>query len=735
MSTSQRVKGVKVLKAISSPLRLQVLNLLYDRGPISYTELMSQLRMNPSRDAGRFAYHLKFLLKTDLAETDAETKKYSLTELGKMVLDVADRIDKKALKTKTTLVRTSRLALEEFDTNKIANSLIKEAKMPAELAKKIAKEAEKQLTHSKTKYITAPLVRELVNAILIENGLEEYRHKLTRLGIPVHDVTNLLETRKTNPLNSPSIQELAGRTVLKEYTLLHTLPRDISDAHLSGAIHLDNVDSWILKPSEIMHDLRFFLERGSNLEATDPNLRPYPPPEDLEHAANLIFNALLLTTSEVNNAQTIDYFNVFLAPFTKSIQPAKIKQQLHLIISNATQHTNATLGLELSTPTFIKKETAIGPNGEHAGTYRDYEEQAQTLASLLIEVINEENAHKPITNLNLLIKIRPETYTDERAKALLLKAHKLAIETGSVSFAALMKKEQTYDTYSSTGFRLTPEPEGDWETDTVRNGLLGTATINMPRITHEAAEDKTKFFEILRERIEIANRALEIKHTSMKHRARNILPFLTQNENSDQYLRLDKCSNIINLAGLKETVEALSETRVTEEKALTLTTEIAQNISNYTLRTGKRRGKHAIPAVLTDQQGGERLAQVDIEKYGIAKVNYSGTREKPFYSTTNRVAINQGKLSTEALAFQEKTSFLCEGGNLTVVELNETKIEPNDLSAISRQLAENNISLFTYERRLSYCIHCRKSWYGLLRKCPSCGAMGTLVSFDRLAGT
>ena len=55
----RRARGMKVLKAVSSPLRLQILNLLFDKGALSYTELMNSLKMNPSRDAGRFAYHLK----------------------------------------------------------------------------------------------------------------------------------------------------------------------------------------------------------------------------------------------------------------------------------------------------------------------------------------------------------------------------------------------------------------------------------------------------------------------------------------------------------------------------------------------------------------------------------------------------------------------------------------------------------------------------------------------------
>ena len=75
-----RSRGIKVLKAVSSPLRLKILNFLFDRGSLSYTELMIALKMNPSRDAGKFAYHLKFLLKANLVEADASSKKYFLSD-------------------------------------------------------------------------------------------------------------------------------------------------------------------------------------------------------------------------------------------------------------------------------------------------------------------------------------------------------------------------------------------------------------------------------------------------------------------------------------------------------------------------------------------------------------------------------------------------------------------------------------------------------------------------------
>jgi len=711
------------------------LNLLFDKGPLSYTELMSSLKMNPSRDAGRFAYHLKFLLKADLIEADVEAKKYCLTELGKMVIDVADRIDKKAFKPKSTLVRTSRLSLEEFDANKIAGSLIREARMPAELAQKVAKEAEKQLLQSKTKYLTAPLVREVVNVILIDKGLEEYRHKLTRLGIPVHDVTNLIESKKQRLFEPASAQRLAGEKVFEEYTLLHVFPRDISDAHLSGSLHIGDLNSWVLKPSEIMHDLRFFLENGLKLERIDPLEPSYPPPRNLESALSLTFNVLMHSAREINTSQTLGYFNVFLAPYVKDAEPSRIKDMLHSFIANLAQHTHVSLGVELNVPDFLADKPAVGNDGKRVGTYSDFAEHAQLLASLLLEVFTEQNTPKPLTNPSLILKTRSETYADERAKALLLKAYNLASEKGILFFAHLTQKDK-YSAFSSSGLRLNADFDGDWEIDTLRTGCLGVVTVNVPRIAYESGKDKTRFLDILKERIEMASRALEIKQQSLKHHSNNLLPFITQGGNGDQYFRLENCSRIINLAGLKEAMDTFCEKAVSDEKTLTFATEVAQNVSEYVHKIGRRRGKRLSPAVLPSSEASERLAQVDIERCGVAKVKFSGTREKPFYSTVGRLTLASGRLPEELLTFESKLEEVHAGGSLMTIELGETKYTADELMAITKRLIESHSTgLLTFNRKITYCVSCRKSWFGLLHKCPSCGAVGTLVVFDRFSNT
>ena len=731
-----RARGVKVLKAVSSPLRLQILNLLFDSSALSYSELMNQLKMNPSRDAGRFAYHLKFLLKADLVEADVEAKKYFLTDLGKMVLDVADRVEKKAVKPRGMVVRTSHLTLEEFDVNKIANSLIKEAKVPAELAQKAAKEAEKRLVKSKTKYLTASLIREVVNGILVEKGFEDYRNKLTRVGMPIHEVTALIETKDAAQDCASTISK-AGQTVLGEYTLLNIFPRDIADAHLSGAIHIDALGTWVLKPNEVIHDLRYFFQHGVKLD--NPLQVAMDAPSDLKSALFIAFNVLLHTSKETNRSQTFNYFNVFLAPYIRGNEVAKIKDDLRLFMQNLNQNAEATLGLDLSIPKCNAEKEAIGAQGKTCGKYNDFAQESQLVASLVIDVFTEESLCKPLLSPRLVIKINSAALADENAKAILLKAHQLAAKTGIPYFANMTQKENENVAFSSSGVKFSADLTGDWETDTLRTGCLGCVTINLPRIALECEKDSNKFFDLMRERFELAARALHIKNNALKQFGKNSLPFLLQKADRDTYFRLENCSRIINLAGFREAIEAFTEKNINSEESRKFAEETIGNLLAFKQKLGRKYGKRLYPVILGNTEASERLALLDIERYGVAKVKFSGTREKPYYSTAKRFQVKTAELlsiQAEKLETERRLKGLNAGGNLSIIELEGAEYKPEALMELTQRLMENQIlEFFTYNRLISFCDNCRKNWFGTLHKCPSCGSMSTLTTFDRFTST
>jgi anaerobic ribonucleoside-triphosphate reductase len=152
-------------------------------------------------------------------------------------------------------------------------------------------------------------------------------------------------------------------------------------------------------------------------------------------------------------------------------------------------------------------------------------------------------------------------------------------------------------------------------------------------------------------------------------------------------------------------------------------------------RIGRKHGKRVFTAILRSLEASERLVQLDIEKYGIARVKFSGTRERPFYSTTRRLQLHVGDfpyIPSETLEVEQRLKGLNAGANLNIIELEDKEYKPEELMNLTGQLFEKQaVEFFTYSRRITYCTNCRKSWFGALHKCPSCGSMSTLVMFDR----
>ncbi|MDH5447780.1 MAG: helix-turn-helix domain-containing protein [Candidatus Bathyarchaeota archaeon] len=685
--------GVRVLKAISAPIRIQILALLLEYGPMSYTEIMNTLKLDATRDAGRFAYHLKSLLKADLIEPDVETKNYRLTDLGRRIIEITDEIDDRTYKRRKMLVRTSHLSIEEFDRNKITQSLITEANVPTDLAQKIAREAEKRLQQFKTKYLTAPLIREIVNTILLEKHYEEYRHKLTRLGLPVHEVTRLIDAPKTNV---EAVHKAAGNAVMEEYTLLSILPRSISDAYLSGSLHLNNLGTWTLKPNEITHSLPYFLQ--------------FQKPKTLEAALNITTNVTRNTATETTGQQNLDNFNIHLAPYTKDIAPNKIKELLRLFIKNLNQTT--------PTPTTISLEFSA----EKSAAYAD---ETQQLTLFLLETLAEENKIHPLKNPKIIIKTQRVLKTSE-AESLLHEVHKLAATSILVYFANLYPDNQINATYTASGLRLADEWQQDWELDTQRTGNLDTATINLPRVSVDAKGDEDKFLELLDDQLNMAKQALAIKYQTIKKRVKqNLLPYLTQKTNGDQYFRLENTTRTIVSMGIKEAVQKLMGKEIAEDigKAFVITERILKHINAYAKKHAKKPQARLTTAVIPNRTAAKRLAMLDVEKYGWGVVKTKGTRGNPYYSDINTVS----PLEKEQFNIEERIHQLTLGGHLALIETEDQQPSVEELLAKTKQLTTSNIGFFAYNLSFTYCHHCKSTSHGTHLKCPNCGSTNILT--------
>lgn len=729
---SSRKACIKIFGAISSPLRFEILRCLQLQGPSAYSEIMSSLKLDPSRDAGKFAYHLREVLQTGLISLDREMKKYQLTSLGKMLLAFSQEVEEQVLRGRgKLLVRTSRLTIEEFDRNRIVQALIREAGMPTELAEKISQIAEERLIKLSTKYLTAPLIREFVNAILIERGLEQYRHELTRLGLPVYDVSQTILKAKETGLDVEFIHRVAGDRVIEEYTLLKVLPRKIADAHLSGQIHICNLGNWILKPTEVCHDLRSFLHGEPKRTGLKSFWSPLGKPKSLESALLMVSSLLKTSNLEVLREQSLNYFNVFLAPFAGNKSPSSVERSIkHFLMTIAQPKTSCSsstlsLSLELSLSDQLKRCNWVDFDGGNKGSYGDLADEAQLIAESVLKVLLSMESESLVQMPRLIIPVRKESVKNESSLRLLREAHELVSRYGSVYFSNLTAESKGSPHYFANGNRMGVDWSGDWELDTLRGGILDTVVLNLPRIAYEARGSDRRFFDTLKKFVPLAMDCLDIKYQAIKERMdHGLLPLLSSMVSSEHYMRLQNSQRLVSFVGLYEATSALIGKGPSIEKDLTpLTLKILKGIESLVGESQSGTKTRTVLSSTGDAVASQRLAEIDVERFGWANVKAQGTKQYPYYTSGSFLPPEENVPLLDRISVEEAFHPILAGGHILTIQISEEDGSPEDLFKLTSEIVSNHtLGFFTYSKNYTLCQNCGQDFDGIQQKCSKCGS-------------
>jgi len=271
------------LKVLGQKIRLDILKKIsISVMPLSYSALQREV-LGENSNAINFAFHLKMLKRNNLIDQTEEG--YEITSLGKKIVNSLLSIEQILNEqNKSIMIRTSKYATEPFNLHKIETYLINEGKMEEYHAKQIAREVNERLSKTKISYLTTPLMREYINGILLENGLEEVRHRLTRLGIPPAEALKLIKNNEILP--NEFLMKL-GSVASEEFLLLNLLPKHLADLYLSSEILLLNLNTWSLKPLACYSDSRELLRIHSSHSPNDFNNE-----RDLYHLIDNFFRTL-----------------------------------------------------------------------------------------------------------------------------------------------------------------------------------------------------------------------------------------------------------------------------------------------------------------------------------------------------------------------------------------------------------------------------------------------------------
>lgn len=468
----------------------------------------------------------------------------------------------------TLFVRTSGEDITRWDRRKIVDALIRETSIDVETAEGISREVERQIVASGIALLTTNLIREMVDAKLIERGLEDHRRMHARIGFPLYDVRQLILHQNKENANVPHSPEgtnlVFAEGIKREYALYDVFSQDIGDAHILGDIHIHSL-GYVDRPYSCCQSLEYIKKFGLDLPHSMTIAKPAKHAEVL--LAHMVrFGAIL--QGQFAGIIGWDAVNLFLAPYLADKTDKEVRQFAQMLIYEFSQMTAARGGQAIFTdihvywevPRHFRDVPAIGPGGELTGkTYGDYGEEARRFARAIFLVLKKGDATgSPFIFPRPFVHITEDFFRTAEHELFLQEVCDAAAEKGNPFFLFERNANQQVMICGSCDY-FGP---GDHDSQTpwkMRWAAMQNVTLNLPRVAYKAKGNDEELFRLLGELMDLAAKAHLQKRNFIKrllsYGEAGPLSILAMNKDGEPYLRMEKTSYFIGVLGLNELVQ------------------------------------------------------------------------------------------------------------------------------------------------------------------------------------
>ena len=673
-STSKRVR--MIFSVMASPNRIDILRILNSKGPLTYSELKSLAGFKSKKESGKFAYHLRKLLRQSLVALNKSERRYTITNLGKLVLSLARQIEERSIiESGKMYVRTSHESIEEFNSHKIIQSLVREGSLPLELAQKITEEVENRIYKYQTTYLTGSLIREMVNSVLLEHGHEEYRNKLARLGLPVYDVQDMLSKVDSIDNGTPGLLSKTGQRVFAEHLLMNTLPKDVADSHLSGDLHITSPGTWSLVPDTIFVNVKELIEDGIDLGGKYLAVSRIASIKDLDDLVSSLSTIILLISREASQEIVMDGLVQLLAKHTKNISELEHK------LTNA--FANVSTASKYNTTTQLSFRLQLGSDVKVVNTilaaYKNYAKIT------------------PIPRIGLIIDHEKGKLSDvsKTLAEIIILGGKVIVSKGSVSSGGI--SNEITKNAGSLAIKLQ------------------SISINLPRLAFESNKDETYFRARLAILMKPALSSMALRKKDISDLTRRGLnPVLAK---ITQYMQRNSISLVLNLVGLREAIFNILGYKDNKE-GRDILHKVIETAVDIAAKKGKELGED-VRICMTESEGSSRFASLDGEKYG--KNSLLNTIESDSYS--EGVGLKGSEISeltakNEKITECNKIAKMLNGGLLVQLQLgDDSKVD--DIKNTIEKTAQL-IPTFKPVKQVCICVECGYKDEKLTDKCSKC---------------
>ncbi|HUI39964.1 MAG TPA: anaerobic ribonucleoside-triphosphate reductase [Methanothrix sp.] len=483
-------------------------------------------------------------------------------------------------------VRTTDGHLLDWDREAIAKQLLKETKLSEQFykvpgitedeAREISREVERRVRWMDVKYLSGPLVREIMNVVLLERHHNEWRNICTRVGTPVFDAhlidigtgfeakenANLQENAET------SHKKKADKISKEQYLLL--LPPYLADRHLAGDLHIHDLEYFGTRPFCQDWDLRYFFYYGLMPDGLGTKASVAGPARKPEVAILHAVKALGSAQTNFAGGQGFYNFLTFIAPYFEGLEYDEIKQLMQMFVYEMTQMMVARGGqlvfssvqLTPGVPKLWRDKPAVYAgrtwNGASEGspkrTYGQFEREVRLAFKALMEVmLAGDHWGKPFNFPKPEISIEPDFMKEDEAfnaanpdlptyQDLYLMTFKLAAEYGTPYFdnqlPAYRGAGEGISCYQCCAYQFAATAEKDpsfkqklrfQDGKHFSMGSWQVVSLNCPRAAYLARGDDELLFEYLRELMDTSVEVFKVKRDWMNQIVRNHrMPFATQ---------------------------------------------------------------------------------------------------------------------------------------------------------------------------------------------------------------
>jgi ribonucleoside-triphosphate reductase len=684
-------------------------------------------------------------------------------------------------------VRRSDGVMMPFDKQLIVKSLVKETQlvktlygespMNEEDAKRIAEDVEDEIKRMNLKFLSGPLIRELVSVELLERGFDKHRNVYTRVGMPLYDVYSIDNSEgyeaKENANLQPNPETFHKKKAdfLSKESYLLMLPSSIADAHLRGDIHLHDLEYWGTRPFCQDHDLRYFFRYGLMPDGTGTHTSVAAPAKHAEVA--ILHAAKVLGAAQTNFAGGQGFFNftVFMAPYIMELEEKKVHQlaqmflyeMTQLYVARGGQPVFSSIQIESGAPK-VWQDAPVVSHGKvwNDLTYGDLDDKITLFAGALLDEYMKGDAMGKMFNFPKPEVVQRSLYwKDKRYEKVMLKAAQLSAKFGSTYYDNMMPSyrggEDGVSCFQCCAYSFSEDGNSESFKRKIAfedgahfsMGGMQVVTLNMPRLAYKSGGDEARLLEALRTTMDTAKDALMLKYSLMKKQfANGLIPFASQRpKGAPPAVDIDNLSSTIGFVGVNEMVEHMTGYQLHEDAsaqrlALRVIIEMNRIREEYANATGMKFSIARTPA----ESAAQRFAVADLLHYSkfakdlvkgdidAALPKYRESRDVPiFYTNGAHVNVGAQVPINDRLAIEQRFFPILKGGDIFHVWLGETNPDPEALLKLNRKLAESKIGYWSHTKDITMCRSCGHVGGGLHDKCPVCGST-SVKQYSRITG-